>query len=116
MRQPLTVAVPDSDRAPAATADLDGAARPGMLAESAVKGRAAHPGQVHQLTDVGSLVRRDAQREPRRATARRETRAAAVRRRSVPAGDGDAVEPRLGRHEHDHGVAVAHRGSAYVTP
>lgn len=28
------MAVPDSDRAPAATADLDGAARPGVLAES----------------------------------------------------------------------------------
>jgi hypothetical protein len=37
-----------------------------VLAESAVKDRATHHGQVHQLADVGSLVGREAQRELQR--------------------------------------------------
>jgi len=37
-----------------------------VLGQTAVQGRAAHPDQAQQLADVGSLVRREAQREPQR--------------------------------------------------
>ena len=35
-----------------------------FLGQMAVQGRAAHPGQAQQLADVGSLIWREAQREP----------------------------------------------------
>jgi hypothetical protein len=50
----------------ASPADPDGAARFGVLGRTTVEGGVAHPGQVQQLANVGSLVRREAQREPQR--------------------------------------------------
>jgi hypothetical protein len=63
---PTHCVVPRMVIAPASTADLDGVACSDVLAETAVKGRAAQPGQVPQLTDVGSLIGRHAKREPKR--------------------------------------------------
>jgi hypothetical protein len=50
----------------ASPADPDGAARFGVLGQTTLEGGVAHPGQVQQLANVGSLVRREAQREPQR--------------------------------------------------
>jgi hypothetical protein len=56
VRRSLTVRLLGGDRTPPATADLLRSARPGVLGQAAVQGRAAHFRHAHQLTDFGSLV------------------------------------------------------------
>lgn len=66
VRQLLTVRLLGGDRAPAAPADLNRAARLGMLGQVAVQRRAAHPGDAHQLANADAVVGCYAQGEPQR--------------------------------------------------
>ena len=96
--------------APAATADLDGVACSDVLAETAVKGRAAQPRQVPQLTDVGSLIGRNAKGEPKRIIGALRSKSGCLRGLSNPSA---ASLPRT-RVARPSGRCRAHHGYVMV--